>query len=129
MSAQIMTLPTARPTNILPFPSRVPDVDVFVAGHPVSANHNRKTAGAVTKRGRVQYQSSETLAWRGQVMTAVRNALARRLTAPLAVVVVFINCRSDVDNLLKTTLDGVKDATRINDYHYHPARCLPPCAG
>ena len=105
------------------WPERPADVRVFVAGKPVSENHNRATAGTVTKRGRVHFQTPATLAWRGLVMVAIRNALVagrQKLTPPLAVELAFINCRADLDNLLKTTLDGVKDGTGVDDRHYHP---------
>jgi Holliday junction resolvase RusA-like endonuclease len=104
------------------FPTRPADVQIFVEGAPVSENHNRATAGQISKKnGRRQFQTGATLAWRGAVMVALRNVLhGRKLTAPLAVACVFVNCRADLDNLVKTTWDGIADATGVNDRHYHP---------
>lgn len=109
----------------LSWPDRPADVRVFVAGKPVSENHNRATAGAVTKRGRVHYQTPATLAWRGLVMVAIRNALTasrQKLTPPLAVSCVFVNMTGDPHNYVKTTFDAIQDATGINDKLYRPSQ-------
>jgi hypothetical protein len=121
--ARITALRAVDSNIIFPrFPSRPADVQVFVQGSPVSENHNRATAGAISEHGgRRKYQTGATLAWRGAVMVALRNVLhGRKLTAPLAVSCVFVNCTGDAPNYLKTTLDAIQDATGVNDRHYHP---------
>jgi Holliday junction resolvase RusA-like endonuclease len=95
-----------------------------VRGAPCSANRMWKRA----KQGHL-YLSDAASAWEMAVATDVRTQMdTRRLKRwwveagqpQLRVSVTFYGVRGDIDNYLKTTLDGLKHAIGIDDKYYSP---------
>jgi len=118
MTSPATTTPARRPrrpraTPIAVPPSPVPLLRVFVPGKPVSTNLIYAARGYRHSRR----LTDEAHAWRDAVTLSVMpwrlKSNAPRPT--LAVSFVFIGCRSDVDNLIKTTLDGIKDGLAVDD--------------
>src|SRR5690242_18342733 len=90
-------------------PTRVvttPLLRVFVPGNAPSANHMYAARG----RGAARYLTLEALDWRGLVASYVMPWRYGE-TAPrpnLRVSLIWMGNRSDIDNPIKLTLDGVK---------------------
>jgi len=91
----------------------VPLLRVFVAGNPVSTNHMYGGRG----HSSAKHLTAEARAWREAVSYCTMAwRYAPEVPRPnLAVSCTFIGARADVDNLLKLTLDGLKDGLLVDD--------------
>ncbi len=100
-------------------------LEFYVEGTPVSANAMYR----VSRRGHgARYLSREASAWRDSVFAETQVALivAGHTTTdprlpfrtPLKVACIFYGSRADADNLLKLTLDGLKEGLGIDDRHF-----------
>src|SRR6185437_5894902 len=92
---------------------------VFVEGKPVSVNHAYRRG----KHGKV-YLADAANAWKMLVFAAIRQQwigeIWQHAHLPLEIDLTFYAVRADADNLVKVTLDGVKEAIRIDDRHFSP---------
>jgi Holliday junction resolvase RusA-like endonuclease len=94
---------------------------VFVPGRPVSANAMYGFKRAGRGKGKL-YLTTEAAVWEEAVRYEVLAKLgARALRPPVTVSYRFTGIRADVDNLLKTTTDGLKHALGIDDRHFQIA--------
>lgn len=91
----------------------MPLLRVWVAGKPISSNHIYGARGS----GAARRLTPEARAWREAVATSVMPwRLAEHAPRPLlSVCCVFVGARADVDNLLKGTLDGLKEGLLVDD--------------
>ncbi len=97
---------------------------VFVPGRPVSANAMYRFRRSGRGRGRL-YLTSEARAWEETVRYKVRETLgAGALHPPIRVAYRFTGIKADVDNLLKSTADGLKRALGIDDRHFQIAGAI-----
>lgn len=89
-----------------------PLLRTFVAGHPVSTNQMYGSRGGAAK-----HLTPAAWAWRESVaLSTMRWRYAAGAKRPnLAVSCVFSGVQADVDNLLKLTLDGLKDGLMVDD--------------
>jgi Holliday junction resolvase RusA-like endonuclease len=90
---------------------------VFVAGNPVGSNHmygNRKT---FDKAMHTRHLTESARLWREAIaVTVMPWRYAPEAQRPnLSVSCIFLGARADVDNLLKLTLDGLKDGLLVDD--------------
>lgn len=102
-------------------------LEMYVEGQPVSVNamYGSRLAGSVN--GPTKFLTAAAKAWRDAVAAETRT---ERLTAgenpskpalytlPLKVACLFYGSRADADNLLKLTLDGLKEGLGIDDRHF-----------
>lgn len=102
-------------------------LELYVEGRPVSVNamYGSRLVGSVN--GPTKFLSVEAKAWRETVraetwterLTQGENpAKTADYRLPLKVACLFYGCRADADNLLKLTLDGLKEGLRIDDRHF-----------
>jgi len=94
-----------------------PLLRVFVAGNPVGSNHmygNRKT---FDKAMHTRHLTESARLWREAVSYCTMPwRYAPEAQRPnLSVSCIFLGARADVDNLLKLTLDGLKDGLLVDD--------------
>jgi|GEM_PF-4997538 len=94
-----------------------PLLRVFVAGNPVGSNHmygNRKT---FDKAMHTRHLTESARLWREAIaVTVMPWRYPREAQRPnLSVSCIFLGARADVDNLLKLTLDGLKDGLLVDD--------------
>jgi len=94
-----------------------PLLRVFVAGNPVGSNHmygNRKT---FDKAMHTRHLTESARLWREAIaVTVMPWRYAPEAQRPnLSVSCIFLGARADVDNLLKLTLDGLKDGLLVDD--------------
>jgi Holliday junction resolvase RusA-like endonuclease len=99
-------------------PAPAPLLRVFVPGAAASGNHmyiNRKEATGQRKRIKVHTQRAAQ--WIKDVAQSVQQwRFSEHAPRPrLAVSCTFLNTKSDLDNLLKTTLDGLKIGLMVDD--------------
>jgi Holliday junction resolvase RusA-like endonuclease len=112
---------------IAPITTQAPDVVFYVPGKPVSVN--RMYANG---RNGKKYLTAAADAWETLVAYISRSACAelradiRRgaVALPLRIRCTFYGTRCDADNLLKTTLDGLKVGLGIDDKHFSPVEAV-----
>ena|SRR5690348_1201611 len=97
---------------VIPLPP-APLLRVFIPGNAPSANHMYAARG----RGAARYLTAEAVAWREAVATSVmRWRFSAHAPRPnLAVRFTWVGMRSDIDNPVKLTLDGVKLGLAVDD--------------
>lgn len=90
-----------------------PLLRVFVPGNPVSANHMHDARGY----GAARRLTPDARAWRDAIaLSVMRWRFAAEAPRPnLAVSLVWIGARSDIDNPVKLALDGVKLGLAVDD--------------
>jgi len=114
--------PRATPTYIVPVQPLPPTplLRVFIPGNAPSANHMYAARG----RGAARYLTTEAVAWREAVATSVmRWRFSERAPRPnLAISFTWIGMRSDIDNPVKLTLDGVKLGLAVDDAYVSDLR-------
>lgn len=107
-------------------PGPQPYLRIFVPGKPVSVNR-MYVAGRGTNRHSGRRRTDDCVAWEQSVWVEVRKHMAllglhggTAMRKPLRIDVEFFRIRAngDVDNYLKCTLDGLKDALRVDDRFY-----------
>lgn len=107
-------------------PEPAPYLRIFVPGHPVSVNLMYAKGGGRSKH-HGKHLTNDAVAWEQAVWFEVRKTMAlhglhggTQMRKPLRVECEFFRVRAnaDVDNLLKCTLDGLKDALRVDDRFY-----------
>lgn len=96
-----------------------PALNVFVHGAAVSVNRAYRRG----RNGQV-YLTDAAANWKMTVFAMVASqcdkAALRALPQPLEVDLTFYGVRADADNLVKITIDGVKEAIGIDDRHFSP---------
>lgn len=101
-------------------------LEMYVEGQPVSVNHlygsTRRQARFLTEPAKEWRDAvtMETLAARISAGDSVEpsSGMGREYRIPLRVACIFYGVRADVDNLLKLTLDGLKEGLGIDDRHF-----------
>jgi Holliday junction resolvase RusA-like endonuclease len=97
-----------------------PVCTITVAGHPVSVNTMYATASNgrryLTKAARAWKRIVRDEAWVAWLQRPRRNE--HLITETFRVRCTFFGVRSDVDNLLKCTLDGLKKAIGVDDRYF-----------
>lgn len=110
-----------------PVATQAPDAVFYVPGKPVSVN--RMYANG---RNGKKYLTAAADAWETLVAYISRSATSelradiRRgaVVFPLRIHCTFFGTRCDADNLLKTTLDGLKLGLGIDDKHFSPVEAV-----
>ena len=111
----VMASARAVPPEPLATPEPTRLLRVFVPGNPASSNHMYGARG--NGRGAARHLTAEARAWRDAV-TLLTTAWRFPDDAPrplLAVSLVFLGGRADVDNMVKLALDGVKLGLAVDD--------------
>ena len=114
--------PRATPAYIVPVAPLPPAplLRVFIPGNAPSANHMYAARG----RGAARYLTTEAVAWREAVaLSVMRWRFSERAPRPdLAVSFTWVGMRSDIDNPVKLTLDGVKLGLAVDDAYVSELR-------
>lgn len=112
------------PDGSLPRFDEALSLEMYVEGSPVSVNHmygvarGRRQKRFLTEPARIWQQSVFAETQVALILAGQTSADPAVLRTPLKVACVFFGCRADADNLLKLTLDGLKEGLGIDDRHF-----------
>jgi hypothetical protein len=118
-------------------PEPAPYLRIFVPGKPVSTNSMYASGRGRNKHGR--RRTDEAVAWQQAVWVYTRSCMTQKrlrggttLRKPLRIDLEFYRLRAnaDVDNYIKCSIDGLKEALGVDDRFYdsvsaHRASWIP----
>jgi hypothetical protein len=99
-------------------PKTRPDLLMVAHGKPVSVNH------AYGQNGKRRFLTKDAQAWKSSIAEAFRDAQMAHDYVPIdwgnsvLVYLGFWGVNADIDNLLKVTLDGIKECIGVDDRFY-----------